>query len=87
MKRYSVRIMECTSREDRVDLTTRINLATHEDVIEKAVKKLFGKSCFWQQDSGLGRYYGQVFRPVDRKYGGGNTSVTCRARIDIEEGW
>lgn len=87
MKRYTVRVVECSSREDRIDVTTRLNLATHENMVEKAVRKLFGKSCFWFADNGLGPLYGQVFRPVDQKHGGGNTSVTGRARIDFWEGW
>jgi hypothetical protein len=96
MKRFTVRLRECSSRETAIDKTVKILIPeTNEmddptddaDAIQKAVEKMFGKTCFWFRDSGLGLYYGQVFHPVSQKYGGGNSSVTCRARIDVTEGW
>jgi len=97
MKRFTVRLRECTNRETAIDKTVRVSIndeneltggVTNEmDAVAPAIKKMFGKSVFWQTDSGLGFWYGQVFKPVSNKYGGGNSSVTCRARIDVTEGW
>jgi hypothetical protein len=60
---------------------------TKKTPLPRPSKKMFGKSVFWQSDSGLGFWYGQVFQPVSQKLGGGASSVTCRARIDVTEGW
>jgi len=56
------------------------------DAIGRAIKKHFGRTCFFQRDSGLPvGYYGQIFRTVTRS---GETfsasSVTGRVRIDVE---
>ena len=56
-------------------------------IIEKAVEKVFGKRCFWWEDSGLGLYYGQVMqalRPTNRNSNPGNSSVTSRIRVDVD---
>ena len=57
------------------------------DLIGLAVQKLYGKTCWWWSDSGLGIYYGQVCYPVPQKLGGGNNCITSRVRADVEEGW
>jgi hypothetical protein len=49
--------------------------------IERAVKKTYGKRCFWHPDSGLGLFYGQVFETLKH----GNSSRTGKTRIDIAE--
>lgn len=95
MKRFTIRLRECSIRA--IDKTVRVSLpdeneltgdATDEkDAVAPAIKKMFGKSVFWQPDSGLGFWYGQVFRPASKRLGGGNSPVTCRARIDVTEGW
>ena len=57
------------------------------DLIGLAVQKLYGKTCWWWSDSGLGIYYGQVCYPVPQKLGGGNNCITSRVRADVKEGW
>jgi len=84
MSTYRVRIHELSRREDAVDLTTNVRAEDRKEAVEKATKKLFGKNCFWFPDSGLGFFYGQVFKPVSQKLGGGNSSQTCRARAYVE---
>lgn len=91
-KRYTVRLHECSGRDDAIDKTVRVLVpldpnTRRMDAVAPAIEKMFGKTVFWQADSGLGFWYGQVFRPVSQKYGGGASSVTCRARIDVTEGW
>lgn len=55
----------------------------NEKIIEAAIKKLFGKPCFWHGDSGLGQFeYGQVFKPIKNDHG--NTSVTQVVFVDIK---
>lgn len=51
--------------------------------VDRAVQKLYGKNCFFHQDSGLPLGYGQIFRPVKS---GGSTSVTGSIRIEVTEG-
>lgn len=97
MKRFTVRLRECTSRDGAFDKTVRVSIpdenellgipTSDRDAVAPAVKKMFGKNAFWFSDSGLGFWYGQVFHPISQKLGGGNTSDTCRARIDVTEGW
>ena len=57
------------------------------DLIGLAVQKLYGKTCWWWSDSGLGMYYGQVCRPIPQELGGGNNCITPRIGADVEEGW
>ena len=57
------------------------------DLIGLAVQKIYGKTCWWWSDSGLGMYYGQVCCPIPQKLGGGNNCITSRVRADVEEGW
>ena len=63
---------------------------SREEIIDRAVTKLFGADCFWFADSGLGWDYGQVFRALPRTKNDsnpGNSSVTDRTRIDIDRIW
>jgi hypothetical protein len=96
MPRFTVRLHECSSSDSAVDKTVRVLLrdsnpgglpVTARDAVPVAIRKMFGRECFWLPDSGLGFFYGQVFRPVSARSGGGNSSVTMRSRIDITEGW
>ena len=55
-------------------------------IIERAVEKIWGQSCFWWEDSSMGLYYGQVMqalRPTKRNANPGNASVTSRIRVDV----
>ena len=87
MKRYTVRVVELTDSEDRIDLTTRINLATQEGLANKTIKKLFGKKCFWFPNSEFGgSLHGEVLRSGMPTYSD-DSCVVCRARITFWEGW
>jgi hypothetical protein len=59
-----------------------------EEIIDRAVKKCYGKKCFFSKDNGLhDGNYGQIFealRPTKNNSQPGNSSVTGRIRIDIE---
>lgn len=59
---------------------------TEAEVADLAVKKIFGRRAFFWQDNGLRDcgLYGQACEPVSQKWGGGNTCLTGRIRIDIE---
>lgn len=56
-------------------------------IIEKAIEKIWGKRCFWWADNGLGLCYGQVMqalRATKLNSNPGNSSVTSRIRVDVE---
>jgi hypothetical protein len=78
------------SKSDKTESTgIRANLLeTTEEMIDRAVKKLYGKRYFFNRDNGLtGGYYGQIFealRPTKNNSQPGNSSATGRVRIDIE---
>lgn len=59
---------------------------TTEEVVDLAVKKIYGSRAFLWEDNGLKDrgIYGQICKPVSPKLGGGNTCLTGRVRIDIE---
>ena len=45
----------------------------------------FGEGFFFR-DNGIStsdRWYGQIFRPVSKRNGNGNTAVTNRVRVDV----
>lgn len=56
-------------------------------IIDMAVTRFWGSRAFFWQDNGLKDQgiFGQVCKPVSPKFGGGNTCITGRVRIDIEE--
>ena len=59
---------------------------TEDEIIDLAVRKFYGKKAFFWRDNGL-RYegiFGQICEPLSPKWGGGNTCLTGRVRIDIE---
>ena len=46
----------------------------------------FGEGFFFR-DNGISTsdtWYGQIFRPVSKRCGNGNSSVTNRVRVDVE---
>lgn len=49
---------------------------SNAELIQRAVRKVYGRSCHWWRDSGLGLYYGQVVK--------GSNCVTARVRVDLE---
>ena len=56
-----------------------------EEIIRKAVEKIYGKNCWWHPNSELDGY-GQVFeslRPTKNNSNPGNSSRTNRMRVDI----
>ena len=84
-----IKIMNCGSHEVQVyrpRITTVAGL-TKEQAINLAVRKFYGKRAFFWRDNGL-RYegiFGQICEPLSQKLGGGNTCITGRVRIDIDE--
>jgi hypothetical protein len=61
---------------------TGIRKLPHEDrmmMIDRAVKRLYGKHCYWIATYGIGWNYGQVFKPEI----GENVAITGKIRIDI----
>lgn len=95
MKRFTVRLSECSTSEGAFDKTVRLLLpeinadgipTKDKDAVGPAIKKMFGKKHWWQPNSGLGFWYGQVFYPASRNKHVG-TSATGHARIDVTEGW
>jgi len=59
---------------------------SEEEIADLAVKKFFGRKAFFWRDNGLRDcgLFGQVCEPVSKKWGGGNTCLTGRVRIDID---
>ena len=54
-----------------------------EEILDVAVKKLFGKTCFWFGNVELGKFeYGQVFKPM--KNDSASASVTNRVFVEIK---
>jgi len=89
-KRYTVTVTELGERGR--DRTTRVLAEDEIDARCRGVAKIFGPRAFWFPDSGLrtgdpSYGYGQVFEPLERELGGGNTSRTGRARFTVEAGW
>ena len=69
------------------EITGELRLVHKGDVIDLAIRKIYGKTCWWWADSGLGLYCGQVCQPVHRNLGGGNNCMTPRVWVTVEEGW
>jgi DNA-binding XRE family transcriptional regulator len=83
-KTTRIRVPDVLEDETGTVLMGRAKMAW---IIEKAIEKVFGKTCFWWEDSGLGLHYGQVMqalRPTKRNSNPGNSSVTSRIRVDVE---
>jgi hypothetical protein len=84
---FTVSLDELSTRgRERGTRATRVHADDEDMAITKAIQKLFGSRCFWHPDSGLGKYYGQVFealRPRRRNSTPGNSSRTDRARITV----
>lgn len=59
---------------------------TESEIIDLAVKKLYGRRAFFWRDNGLRDcgIFGQVCEPASRKWGGGNSCITGRVVIIIE---
>ncbi len=69
-----------TCNREKAEKSTRIRPLADESIaemIQRAVRKLYGQTCWWWSDSGLGLYYGQVVHTS------GNC-ITYRLRCDIE---
>lgn len=56
------------------------------DAINRAVRRLWGRRCYWVSDSGLGLYYGQIGEPVPARLGGGTNLSTGRMKATVEPG-
>ena len=48
---------------------------TYDQLVQRAVRKVYGQACHWWQDSGLGLQYGQVVH--------GSNCITGRVRVDF----
>lgn len=82
MARFRVAVVELDAQ--RKVHETVVVADDESDAKAIGLAKLFGKSAFWFADSGLpGGHWGQVFRPL-RGDGNQNTSLTPRARLDVE---
>lgn len=83
-----IKIMNCGSHEVQVyrPRTTVAGL-TKEQAINLAVRKFYGARAFFWRDNGLKHegIFGQICEPLSPKWGGGNTCLTGRVRIEIEE--
>lgn len=83
-----ITITACTKHDNTRSTNIRKIIGeTKDEMIDRAVKKLYGKRCFFFEDSGLPGY-GQIFeaiRPTKNNSQPGNSSKTGRVRIDIEE--
>ena len=90
-RRYTVTIGDKTTRllvPEFIEINGKLAMMPgDEEIIRRAVEKIYGRACSWWADSGLGLYHGQVTQPVPQRLGGGNSTVTPRVRIDIAEGW
>jgi len=84
----TVKFIDLSRRNDDKETKIKTNFETFDEIIERAVKKCYGKKCFFFRDNGItGGYYGQIFeslRPTKNNSQPGNSSVTGRIRIDIE---
>ena len=84
----TVKFIDLSSKNDNRSTRIKNNFETTDEMIERAVKKCYGKRCFFFRDNGLSQgYYGQIFeslRPTKNNSQPGNSSVTGRIRIDIE---
>ncbi len=61
---------------------------TERDVIEAAVRKAFGRNCGWQPDRGIEwAHFGQVYEPVPRRLGHGNSTITGCVRAYVTRGY
>ena len=85
-KRCLVEIAELSTKKvASVRLLT--NAEDETDITASAISKHYGRDCFWWVDSALGWEFGQVMRRLPASLGGGNTSVTGRAKISVYAGW
>lgn len=59
---------------------------TEAEIIEIAVRKFFGARAFLWRDEGLrdAGIFGQICKPVGKKFGGGNSCITGRVEIRVE---
>ena len=94
MKIFTIRIKPCasgsisrTTRVRSTDLTVDSTFNTdwetdgyRPSTVDRAVKKLFGKGCFFVQNHDLPLGYGQIFKFCP---GGGSTSVTGSIRVEV----
>lgn len=65
-------------------VTTAAYRAVARDIaLDRAIQRLYGRGAFWRADAGV-RGFGQVFRSVARRDGGGASAVTGRVRIEVE---
>lgn len=85
MKKWTIIIKECGGqyREWRHN-------STHENGglrLSAAVERHFGKRAFFFVNNELtrtggGLVYGQIFKPLPRRLGGGNTALTGRVYVE-----
>lgn len=84
-----ITINELTS--DREPRTWKPRAATiaglnEREIVAAAVRRFYGVRAFLWRDEGLRDQgiFGQICKPVSPKWGGGNSCITGRVRIDIE---
>jgi hypothetical protein len=97
MRGYKVTFMNCKTEQKKrwtkVEIETIDELCLYPrewvaQIIDRAVERVYGKSCWWWPDSGLGLGYGQVMyalHPTKRNSSPGNSAVTGRVRLDIRD--
>ena len=51
-----------------------------QSTVDRAVAKMYGKRCYFQQNHGMPLGYGQIFKPCKT---GGSTSVTGSIRVEV----
>ena len=78
----------CSDREPRTWKPRASTIAglNEAEIIEAAVRRFYGARAFLWRDEGLRDIgiYGQICEPVSPKWGGGNSCITGRVRVDIE---
>jgi hypothetical protein len=62
MKTYTITIRDCLLAGTQ--RTTRVRAATEAEARDRAVRKLYGKTAWLWQDSGLPVGYGQITKPL-----------------------
>lgn len=91
--RYTVSFNESNRGDNCIDKTVRVLIpvtddmdrpTTELDVIEPAIKKMFGARATWKENIGVSPRYGQVFKSVK---GGFYSSETGMAWLEIVKGW